>query len=76
MAPLHLVSVWNPSYATDALDAHAQLLLEHVEAANAERASWDDAYVWWGRVRSPNRQQPLEHFAADPRHERRNRHAR
>jgi len=62
MASLHLVSVWNPSYAADALDAHAQLLLEHVEAATAERASWDDAYVWWGRVRSPNRQQPLAHL--------------
>ena len=62
MTSVHLVALWNPSYATDALDAHAQLLLEHVRRAEADQASWDDAYVWWGRVRSPNRQQPLEHL--------------
>lgn len=62
MTSLHLVSLWNPSYAADALDAHAQLLLEHVRRAEANEASWDDAYVWWGRVRSENRQQPLEHL--------------
>ena len=58
----HLVALWNPSYAADALDMHAQLLLEHVRRADDEEAEWDDAYVWWGRVRSPNRQQPLEHL--------------
>lgn len=62
MTSLHLVALWNPSYAADALDAHAQLLLEHVRRAESGEASWDDAYVWWGRVRSPNRQQPLEHL--------------
>ena len=58
----HLVALWNPSYAADALDMHAQLLLEHVRRADEGDAEWDDAYVWWGRVRSPNRQQPLEHL--------------
>lgn len=62
MTSLHLVSLWNPSYAVDALDAHAQLLLEHVRAAETEGGDWTDAYVWWGRVRSQNRQQPLEHL--------------
>ncbi|MGH7653542.1 MAG: hypothetical protein ACREN6_02660 [Gemmatimonadaceae bacterium] len=62
MTPHHLVAVWNPSYAADALDAHVQLLLQHVRDADNELASWDDAYVWWGRVRSPNRQQPLGHL--------------
>jgi hypothetical protein len=62
MTAHHLVAVWNPSYATDALEAHVQLLLQHVREAEHERESWDDAYVWWGRVRSPNRQQPLEHL--------------
>jgi hypothetical protein len=58
----HLVAVWNPSYATDALEAHVQLLLQYVREAEEQRAPWDDAYVWWGRVRSPNRQQPLAHL--------------
>jgi hypothetical protein len=62
MTCVHLVALWNPSYAADALDAHAQLLLEHVRRVEDNKASWDDAYVWWGRVRSPNRQQPLEHL--------------
>lgn len=59
MPALHLVAVWNPSYAADALDAHARLLLDHVQRAGNDL---DDAYVWWGRVRSPNRQQRLEHL--------------
>lgn len=58
----HLVALWNPSYAADALDAHVQLLLEHVRRAEADSTLWDAAYVWWGRVRSQNRQQPLEHL--------------
>lgn len=62
MTATHLVALWNPSYAADALDMHAQLLLEHVRRADEGDAAWDDAYVWWGRVRSPNRQQPLEHL--------------
>lgn len=60
---MHLVALWNPSYAVDALDAHAQLLLKHVRAAEAKKAAWSEAYVWWGRVRSQNRQQPLEHLS-------------
>jgi hypothetical protein len=62
MPDLHLVTVWNPSYATDALDAHVHVLLGHVRAARAGTASWEEAYVWWGRVRSENRQQPLAHL--------------
>lgn len=62
MTSLHLVSLWNPTYAVDAMEAHTRLLLEHVRAAAAKQASWDDAYVWWGRVRSQNRQQPLKHL--------------
>jgi hypothetical protein len=57
-APRHLVAVWNPSYEEDALDLHASLLLE---LARDGTTSPDDVYVWWGRVRSPNRQQPLPH---------------
>jgi hypothetical protein len=62
MPDLHLVTVWNPSYATDGLEAHVHMLLGHVRAARAGTAAWDDAYVWWGRVRSSNRQQPLAHL--------------
>lgn len=50
--------MWNPSYAGDALEAHANLLLELASAAGG---NLDDVYVWWGKVRSVNRQKPLEH---------------
>jgi len=60
--PLHLVTVWNPSYATDALDAHLQLLLDWDARASAGSAADDDVYVWWGKVRSSQRQQPMPHL--------------
>src|SRR5690349_4463880 len=57
----HLVSVWNPSYATDAMDAHLDVLL-HWAARHANgQAAADDVYVWWGKVRSPNRLESLPH---------------
>jgi len=33
--PLHLLTVWNPSYTGDALDAHLSLLLEQVRWRDA-----------------------------------------
>jgi hypothetical protein len=58
-APRHLVAVWNPSYEEDALDLHSRLLLDLLGNRNIAP---DDIYVWWGRVRSPNRQQALPHL--------------
>ena len=58
----HLVAVWNPSYALDALDLHAQLLLDRARASSGNATNEDDVYVWWGKVRSANRQQPLPHL--------------
>jgi hypothetical protein len=55
--PRHLLSVWNPSYADDALDQHLRILLER-----AEGGAGPDAYVWWAKVRSRSRVQPLEHL--------------
>src|SRR5579862_3030757 len=57
----HLVSVWNPSYAKSAMDEHLTLLLDLSRRCEAGEVSDDDVYVWWGKVRSPNRQQPLAH---------------
>lgn len=55
-APRHLLAVWNPFYADDALARHAELL------ADSHRDVGDDAEVWWGLVRSPHRLQPLAHL--------------
>ena len=52
----HLVTVWNPSYAADAMEQHLGLLL-HLAGEYDKKAIGDEQlYVWWGKVRSPNRQ--------------------
>jgi len=61
--PLHLLTVWNPSYTGDALDAHLSLLLEQVRRRDAGEVDDDDVYVWWGKIRSKNRDGRLPHHA-------------
>ena len=63
--PRHLVTVWNPAYAADALEAHLRVLLHWDARATAGIAAdgKDDVYVWWGKVRSGHRQQPMPHLA-------------
>jgi hypothetical protein len=61
--PRHLVTVWNPSYAADAMDAHLDVLLDWSRRAVEGKAQRDDVYVWWAKLRSPNRQQPMPHKA-------------
>ncbi len=58
----HLVGVWNPSYESDAMDAHIAVLLKHARTFAAREAAEDDVYVWWGKVRSQYRQAPLPHL--------------
>jgi len=54
----HLLTVWNPSYAKAGVDDHLAVLLRH-----ARDDSKSEPYVWWGKVRSPNRRldQPMPH---------------
>lgn len=61
--PRHLLAVWNPSYANDPLDAHVRVLLHWAERRRKGEAEDDDVYVWWARIRSPNRQDDLPHLA-------------
>lgn len=60
----HLLAVWNPSYDADALDAHVSLLLTHAREFRDGQREEDDVYVWWGKLRSPYRQEPLPHLPA------------
>jgi hypothetical protein len=57
--PRHLVAVWNPSYAAHAIEETLSLLLEFVHKATDED---DEVYVWWGKIKSQNRQAPLPHL--------------
>jgi hypothetical protein len=70
-ATRHLVTVWDPSRGDDTMQVHLQLLLAARQREDvmrraqslprAERGE-DDVYVWWGKIRSPNRQQPMAHL--------------
>ena len=59
--PRHLLTVWNPSYASDAMDEHLRVLLHWAGEWKKGEANQDDVYVWWGKIRSPNRKGPLPH---------------
>lgn len=61
MASLDLLTVWNPSYSEDALDAHLTVLLEWSRRRRRGEADLADVYVWWGKIRSANRTQDLPH---------------
>jgi hypothetical protein len=57
----HLLSVWNPSYSADVLDAHLNILLKWAREYADGRAERDDVYVWWAKIRSRNRYGQLPH---------------
>jgi hypothetical protein len=61
MTQKHLVTVWNPAYA-DAMEETLQLLLTRASDHHAGKLKDDDVYVWWGKVRSSNRQQRMPHL--------------
>ena len=60
--PRHLVAVWDPSRGPDSMNAHVQLLLAVRRRQRDAEIDDEDVYVWWGKIRSPNRQQPLPHI--------------
>ncbi len=57
--PRHLLTVWNPSYASNAMEAHLGVLLDRIRDWREQRGDEDDVYVWWGKIRSENRQQGM-----------------
>jgi len=59
--PRHLVAVWNPSYESNAMEEHLRILLDFAQRFDREEITENDVYVWWGKVRSPNRQQRQAH---------------
>lgn len=63
---LHFVSVWNPGYASSAMEAHLEVLLDWVRRFRDRKPdddiTEDDVYVWWGKVRSQHRQKPIAHL--------------
>lgn len=62
MPPRHLVAIWNPSYAADAMQEHLRILVDAAERYRRAEIERDDVYVWWARLRSGNRIRPLPHL--------------
>jgi len=62
--PHHLVTLWNPSYAADAMDEHLRMLLDWAGRWQRGEAESDEVYVWWGRIRSSRRKEALPHGEA------------
>jgi hypothetical protein len=60
------VAVWDPARTPDAMEETLRTLLPLARAASSGRLTEgeDDVYVWWGKIRSPNRQQPMPHLDA------------
>ena len=54
----HLLSLWNPTYSTVAMDVHLRVLLRWAAMAEEGDASRGDVYVWWARLRSPAGKDP------------------
>ena len=63
MSERHLLGVWNPSYAVDAMDAHLRVLLDNIAGFRAGTVKEEDVHVWWGKVKSKNRLDDLPHLA-------------
>src|SRR5687768_3068064 len=62
MTQRHLVAVWNPSYEADAMEQHLSVLLAAAARHRAGECDEDEVFVWWGKIRSANRQQPIPHL--------------
>lgn len=60
--PTHLLAVWNPTYEADAMQQHLAVLLSAMRDHRAGTREEDEVFVWWGKVRSANRQAPLPHL--------------
>ena len=57
----HLLTLWNPSYADEAMEQHLAVLLDRARRTAGGERSTDDRYVWWGKVRSQHRLQRAPH---------------
>ena len=58
----HLLAVWNPVLAPDAMEQHIRVLRDAARKYRSGRLGEDEVYVWWGKLRSENRNKPLPHL--------------
>lgn len=58
----HLLAVWNPVVGADAMEQHLRVLQDAARKYRHNKARADEVYVWWGKLRSAHRMQPLPHM--------------
>ena len=58
----HLLAVWNPVVGADAMEQHLRVLQDAARRYRHKKADADEVYVWWGKLRSVHRLQPLPHL--------------
>jgi hypothetical protein len=58
----HLLAVWNPVLAPDAMEQHIRVLRDAARKHGSGKLSADQVYVWWGKLRSESRNKPLPHL--------------
>jgi hypothetical protein len=58
----HPLAVWNPVLAPSAMEQHIRVLQDAARKFRHDRARADEVYVWWGKLRSVNRLEPLLHL--------------
>jgi hypothetical protein len=57
----HLVAVWNPVFAPDAMEQHIRVLQDAARKYRHGKLAEEQVYVWWGKLRSEHRPRPLPH---------------
>ena len=62
MSARHLVTVWDPTFGPGVMESHLTVLLDGAAACRRKDRGADDVYVWWAKVRSPHRPEPLPHL--------------
>jgi hypothetical protein len=58
----HLLAVWNPVLASDAMEQHIRVLQDAAQKFRHGKLREDEVYVWWGKLRSEHRTKPLPHL--------------
>jgi hypothetical protein len=58
----HLVAVWNPVLASDAMEQHIRVLQDAARKYRHGKLADEQVYVWWGKLRSEYRAKPLPHL--------------
>jgi hypothetical protein len=58
----HLVAVWNPVIASDAMEQHIRVLQDAARKYRHGKLAEEQVYVWWGKLRSEYRSRPLPHL--------------